>query len=636
MPSASSRASQRRDIQRIAYEDTPFGAVLQRFELPADPKASVREDDSLFVDVWVAHPLATLQQLISRSPDFAALLSRTFNATGDKFSICIYNDEVECGNELQGRGARKLEMVYWSILEFGPLLSHETYWFTLTALRHDERERVIGGMSRVVATCLRTFFGNDGSPNISHGIMLRFPGRDPRLVTACLKVMTQDERAHKGILCCRGSGGLMLCALCSNVYNIRFRRPHGAGDNFVPSTCLDINMFELHTNESVQLILTALKVLADGGASPSELDRVETELGWLHNPWNVLTSGIDFNIDIVCYDWAHCLFIGGIFNREVDALMALLSQHGLGVGAVHVFLEAFVWPRAYASGRDVCKSGRVKGPMSELISFAPVLGKYLLDVVVPRNVCSAQVQSMLLLIRVLKLLLRCNGGGVTAEQLQTAIVAHLRQQQRAYGFALWIPKSHYLLHVAATLRKFGYLLNTLVNERKHKVVKRLVHGRQNTTSFERGVLEDIIAQQYFDIDIVAKSGSLGLQSKSAPSQALLESLTNAFGSLTIEGVDVFVSNSLRTHRGEMMSKDIVTYHAEADLCIGELQFFLELRRECFACISPWTVLDGDAEFKRCLVKNEFHLINAAALQEACIYSRASVGSVSHVHALEFA
>ena len=75
---------------------------------------------------------------------------------------------------------------------------------------------------------------------------------------------------------------------------------------------------------------------------------------------------------------------------------------------------------------------------------------------------------------------------------------HLELRQSAYGLALWLPKSHYVLHIGCMLWRFGRLLSTFTEGRKHKTVMRLGTARANTTSMDKGQIEDITLQQLHD------------------------------------------------------------------------------------------------------------------------------------------
>ena len=172
--------------------------------------------------------------------------------------------------------------------------------------------------------------------------------------------------------------------------------------------------------------------------------------------------------------------------------MDLLSPHGHGGRQLHAYLQYFRWPKAYASGRDVCKGSvqdrktpqdvRPAGSASEMMSVGPVVRKWLLDVVKPKGVCPAQVASLLLCIDVMDLLVHVNSGRVTPAMLADAIAAHYAAHVVAYGYTLFVPKHHYMLHMPDQLARFKFLVSCFVHERKHKIVKSCARGPCEITS----------------------------------------------------------------------------------------------------------------------------------------------------------
>ena len=130
---------------------------------------------------------------------------------------------------------------------------------------------------------------------------------------------------------------------------------------------------------------------------------------------------------------------------------------------MHAYLQHFKWPQAYASGRDVCKGSiqarkREKdvppaGSASELLSVGPVVRKWLEDVIKPKNICPAQVASLLLCIAVMDLLLRVNTGCISPEMLGDAMARHYAAHVEAYGYTLFVPKHHFMLHIPRQLAR---------------------------------------------------------------------------------------------------------------------------------------------------------------------------------------
>ena len=60
-------------------------------------------------------------------------------------------------------------------------------------------------------------------------------------------------------------------------------------------------------------------------------------------------------MDVIAFDVMQCWCQGGVWDIELGAFMEKLSKHGHGGRQLHEYLQLFMWPKAYASGRDICK-----------------------------------------------------------------------------------------------------------------------------------------------------------------------------------------------------------------------------------------------------------------------------------------
>ena len=92
-----------------------------------------------------------------------------------------------------------------------------------------------------------------------------------------------------------------------------------------------------------------------------------------------------------------------------------------------------------------------------------------------------------------------NTGTVSPEELQSKIELYLIFRLDAYGVAWFPPKAHYILHLAAQLRKHGVLVSCYCHERKHKELKKYANQSHNagaTMAWEKGLLEDVLLQQH--------------------------------------------------------------------------------------------------------------------------------------------
>ena len=104
-----------------------------------------------------------------------------------------------------------------------------------------------------------------------------------------------------------------------------------------------------------------------------------------------------------------------------------------------------------------------------MLNVGPVVRKWLEDVIKPKNICPAQVASLLLCIVVMGLLLRVSTGCISPGVLAEAISKHYAAHAIAYGYTLFVPKHHFLLHLPGQLARFKFLVSCWVHERKHKI-----------------------------------------------------------------------------------------------------------------------------------------------------------------------
>ena len=62
----------------------------------------------------------------------------------------------------------------------------------------------------------------------------------------------------------------------------------------------------------------------------------------------------------------------------------------------------------------------------------------------------------------------------------------------AYGYTLFVPKHHFMLHIPRQLARFAFLISCFVHERKHKIAKRWAVPLciSNKRNYDRTVLEE--------------------------------------------------------------------------------------------------------------------------------------------------
>ena len=360
---------------------------------------------------------------------------------------------------------------------------------------------------------------------------------------------------------------------------------------------------------------------------------MEIRLGFNHTANNLFLDrrlGIGM-VSIFSYDWPHVYLQGGIFNVEVDTLMRILLDDNLGAPTLHSYLQGWRWPGGYASARVICKNGHVAGSISEHASLAPVLEKYLLDVVLPKGIATEACHCMLLLVKVLSLLQRCTSTEKPSpEQLRDAILAHLRGQQAVYGTALWLPKSHFATHLPQYLRKFDMLLSSLVLERKHKVVKSVLHERCTLKSYELHLMEDLVVRQMYALSHPLVSHSLAKPTK--PSKKTMALLVGALGA-HVRHLPIYQSAKCFVRNRAVKLRDAVCYDSACGggLRVGRVQFICAVGDTMYLCIHVWRYVDRPRDsVARYVVQETPLLLDASFAHESLVFYEAGLGETSHV------
>ena len=89
----------------------------------------------------------------------------------------------------------------------------------------------------------------------------------------------------------------------------------------------------------------------------TELASKQQDYGFKYNPHSWLQDeGLDVNaMDVIAFDVMHCWCQGGAWEIELVAGLDELSKYGHGGRELHAYLNQFEWPKAYASGKDLCK-----------------------------------------------------------------------------------------------------------------------------------------------------------------------------------------------------------------------------------------------------------------------------------------
>ena len=444
-------------------------------------------------------------------PHFKSFFSSVLK--GQQLKLAIYSDEVTPGRELLKYNDKKFWTLYWSFIDFGPAaLANEDAWFTGLTVRSTTVKKLAGGLAQSVKVYLNMFFNIADGCDFRIGVMLNVQpaeaapataasAQDTTLVLADLAMFIQDAEAHQSTFLWKGARGHKCCPLCFNIVSKHSTFVNDPTGGTIPVYTTDTSRFETMSDTTFRSLQDRLREIAQH--RPGELNVKEQDFGFKYNPHSLLQDK-DLNVRlmrILAFDWMHCWCEKGGWELELAAFLELLSKKGHGGRQLHEYFQHFKWPKAYASGRDVFKASvqersRPKdmpptGSASEMISAGPVVRKWVEDVIKPKRICPAHVQSLLLCIAVMDLLLKVNTGCISPTMLGDAMAKHYAAHVIAYGYALFVPKHHFMLHLPRQLAQFGFLIACFVHERKHKIAKRwavpLCLAKQR--SYERTLLE---------------------------------------------------------------------------------------------------------------------------------------------------
>ena len=633
LPEISSRRDLRQARDEISTILTPYGTICQTVNL--------RRSDGSDLAIDIQNPFAMLHHACSHSPQLSALIRRCVDkqqpSLAKPWNIVLYADEVTPGNQLAYLQGRKFWAIYWSVLEWGPLvladedmrridhidgrlispweriqskdaitcccfvsmastmLQHryrfasEEAWFELVFLRSEETNGLAGGFSGLLARMLLVFFGQEGPNMQMSGIGLTMSDGSYQHLVMHLGCFLADEAAlHLGY-CCKGASGLKCCLLCANIFNYKVRRDIvelDATGIAQHHTTHDASKLKLHTPASITAILRQLQN-SHGTISKRAFEELETTLGWNYSPhgvlWNPIAKPHIEPSEKATFDWMHIIFVHGIFGVHMGQVMWRLKEEGVSYAKIHEFLQTLSWPRQHGKncGKDTCIPKRARScwdsvvfkcTASEGLSLIPILARYFTEFMhrdpAPSAVAKGVAANFLQLVFVVHLILRSARFKVAPATLQQAIGDYLRGFSQLFGQEVMVIKFHLLIHLPAHLKKYGFLPNCFVHERKHKESKTYANSNTNTaSSWGRSLLRDVTCHHLSVLqDATRFSSGVALLQPYTPRAALEAALHGQFGPGTY-----MMSNSARLRYGDQVAVgDVVLYRDGGNAHAGKI------------------------------------------------------------------
>jgi hypothetical protein len=628
VPAASSRSSQYRARKHIASTMTPFGTLIQ--------EVSLKRKDGRTVEVAIQHPLASLFHYVEVSEHWAYMVSKTMRehacSPGKPWNVVVYQDGINPGDGLAKHQARKSCAFYWSIWELGlPYLQHEESWLVGIVLRQDIITTLEGGHTQVAKVVMESFAHPHNSEVV--GVQLRFPDGSTCRVFLKIGVLLADEPAIKEVLDCKGHAGTKPCLLCLNA---ALHGAHGDGaplHEFSPYLVSiaepNFALFKKHTDASLRTMLAKLH------AYKSELSKEHFELreqlfGFNYNPHQlILNERLRLDVaSMVMSDWCHTYICDGIADEELGSLMKAMQQIKSPTTFSELGSYVVGWKQAKqhatldhlfsdAANRNNLKKSTFNCTASEFLALAPILARYLANVVEKRGQLAGHVESMLAVLHVIELLQAVRRNVVTPAQLAAAIARHFALYVLAYGKSAVRPKHHYALHLPDMLGRFGSLLATFVHERKHRVIKRYTRKRENLRSWELGTMEELLSHQLFEVN----KPFLQSTTEAKPSSNTMYVLRELFPHVPDD--DFAIHSRLSADNGMVHTGDVVFYLLDGERHVGELLttigIWSEARGKLWSIVTRWSAREGSRAFLPHDVHESTTMVSSEALMGATLH-----------------
>ena len=259
-PAATSRQTIKRRRDEGVDLDTIYGKLLQDWTVKLLPLSSSKKKTGAktkpkaakIVEVPFVQPIPLLCHMSLTCPEFSNMLLKVLDEYAPSLerplSLICYQDGVSPGNVLAHDQRRKVEVIYWSIKEFGDLaLSSEKNWFVLSVARTCHVKRFPGKTSQFFRKAVERFFD---PVDIRHGVQLVFPAGQRRMLFMDLAMVVADEVAMKDCISMKGASGTVLCPLCRNVVDWKSDL-HLQSAELIPSNAATLEQVDLHTDESL-------------------------------------------------------------------------------------------------------------------------------------------------------------------------------------------------------------------------------------------------------------------------------------------------------------------------------------------------------------------------------------------------
>jgi len=204
------------------------------------------------------------------------------------------------------------------------------------------------------------------------------------------------------------------------------------------------------------------------------------------------------------YDWMHCLFVSGVFNRHMGQLMHFLGTVGTSYGVIHSYMKLFRWPKRIgnATGTRAFEGSRArtnastrifKCSASEGLGIIRVMAQYARAMLRSTNaVVRSHALCFLYLFTIVHFIEASGRQYVDPESFRNMVGSYLHLYKSLYGTTSMVIKFHWLHHFSVYLARWGCLPSCWTLERKHRLPKKFANNIRNTNAnFDSSCLREV-------------------------------------------------------------------------------------------------------------------------------------------------
>ena len=422
--------------------------------------------------------------------------------------LIAYNDEVVAGNPLGADTTRKMQLVYFSFAEIGPIqLSKEESWICCLAIRSSLIADVCGGVSQVMSALLKLVLHNPLCYVQDSGVVLKNSTSQLKLFFK-LGFFLQDELAQKTIWSLKGDSGTKFCLYCQNLITSR----SGIEGGLLTSNSFDLGAILQSTDASLQRTIARL---AANYTTMSHDDFALWQQACGFNfckqplPWDPLLGSELLPGEMFTHDWMHTFFVTGVFNIMTQLVLDEIDTF-FRVNAYNMAqscIENWILPGDKSNVSHLLsqkhrkankQAGVFKCSAGEALSLYPLLAFLFQHVVLAAGGCAKHIAAYCAMADLIDLTQAIPLQLVSADMLEDAVGDFLKACLDCNLLNSMTTKFHWLVHFGFHVRKFeakglGRMLpSCFVQERKHKVAKRYGENISNTSKFETSILQEIL------------------------------------------------------------------------------------------------------------------------------------------------